>query len=334
MDKIITKERDYFFDNLKGLLIFVVVFGHFIGKMRGNDTIMTLYSFIYMFHMPLFILVSGYFSKKFKANKIIDLILVYLLWQVIIYPVMAGILSNTPIIPSIFKDNLIAMPRYTYWYILSLIAWKIITPILPKNWFVFAVLIVISFIPGLVDGIDWVEFSWGRTLSFYPFFYLGYILDKDNFEKFYCRVPKKIAAISLIGVFAICGFLFVAKDIPVEVLHYKDDYYNLVGDTDDIVMIRSICFALAILTMTFICSLVSKENTILAKWGRNSFIIFITHGVIIKGIVPPGKNISTEAFIMLALAFTYGYCELLSTGILKKYVGKLTNVSVKKLKLN
>ncbi|MGL5330567.1 MAG: acyltransferase family protein [Peptostreptococcaceae bacterium] len=334
MEKIITKERDYFFDNLKGLLIFVVVFGHFIGKMRGDDTIMTLYSFIYMFHMPLFILVSGFFSKKFKFNKVIDLILVYLLWQIIVYPIMANILSNKPILPSIFKDNLIAMPRYTYWYILSLIGWKIITPILPKNWFVFAILVAISFIPGLVDGIDWAEFSWGRTLSFYPFFYLGYILDKDNFEKFYCRVPKKVALVALIGVFLVCGYLFVGKEIPVEVLHYKSDYYDLVQSKDDIVMIRSVCFALAILTMTFICSLVSKENTILAKWGRNSFIIFITHGVLIKAIASPGNNISPEAFIIIGLAFTYGYCEFLSMDIIKKYIGKLTNISFKKLKVD
>lgn len=53
------KERSLYWDTIKGLLIILVVFGH-CGTAVGNN----LLSVIYSFHMPLFILVSGFFSKK------------------------------------------------------------------------------------------------------------------------------------------------------------------------------------------------------------------------------------------------------------------------------
>ena len=53
------KQRSLYWDTLKGLLIILVVLGH-CGTALSNGLI----SAIYAFHMPLFILVSGYFSKK------------------------------------------------------------------------------------------------------------------------------------------------------------------------------------------------------------------------------------------------------------------------------
>lgn len=60
------KERDYLFDNIKGLLIFLVVFGHLISysSFKKIHSIDFIYLSIYIFHMPIFVFISGYFSKK------------------------------------------------------------------------------------------------------------------------------------------------------------------------------------------------------------------------------------------------------------------------------
>jgi len=60
------KERDYLFDNIKGLLILLVVFGHMIESFafKKSTSINVMYYAIYTFHMPIFIFISGYFSKK------------------------------------------------------------------------------------------------------------------------------------------------------------------------------------------------------------------------------------------------------------------------------
>lgn len=63
------KARDYYFDNAKFILIFLVVFGHLMQPFVADyDSVHILYIFIYTFHMPAFILISGYFAKGFRKS--------------------------------------------------------------------------------------------------------------------------------------------------------------------------------------------------------------------------------------------------------------------------
>ena len=50
------EKREYKLDVLKGILIFLVVFAHYKADVYSN--------IIYLFHMPLFFIVSGYFLHK------------------------------------------------------------------------------------------------------------------------------------------------------------------------------------------------------------------------------------------------------------------------------
>ena len=77
----ITNKR-HFIDNIKVVLIFLVVFGHLIERyIDTSDTLMAIYMFIYIFHMPLFIYISGYLSKNVNKSKKIflkDLLIPYI----------------------------------------------------------------------------------------------------------------------------------------------------------------------------------------------------------------------------------------------------------------
>lgn len=63
-----TKERDYFFDNVKAVLMFLVVLGHLLLPIHGESFLVVVKRLIYVFHMPLFVFVSGYFAKTFYKN--------------------------------------------------------------------------------------------------------------------------------------------------------------------------------------------------------------------------------------------------------------------------
>ena len=84
------KERDYFFDNLKAVLIFLVVLGHFLLPIHGESVLVVVKRLIYVFHMPLFVFVSGYFAKKIYKNgqynfkKILYLIKAYIIFVIAI----------------------------------------------------------------------------------------------------------------------------------------------------------------------------------------------------------------------------------------------------------
>ena len=81
-------ERDNFWDSLKFLLIFFVVYGHMIETYAPDGYFnRAMYNFIYIFHMPFFMFISGRFSQirdraKYKKT-IVRLFETYLVFQTI-----------------------------------------------------------------------------------------------------------------------------------------------------------------------------------------------------------------------------------------------------------
>ena len=86
-------ERIYLFDNLKFILIFFVVFGHCI-MIFVNDITLRVYMYIYLFHMPTFVFISGYFFKR-RNKKMLSFIVKYLVFQCL-YLLLASIIDKNP----------------------------------------------------------------------------------------------------------------------------------------------------------------------------------------------------------------------------------------------
>ncbi|GHT59330.1 hypothetical protein FACS1894109_15030 [Spirochaetia bacterium] len=92
------KPRLQYIDLLKAFTIFCVLWGHAIQQFNdGLDwfhcTKNPVFSFIYLFHMPLFFMVSGFFFKSslrlnfglFLRRKALQLLLPWAVWLVIVY---------------------------------------------------------------------------------------------------------------------------------------------------------------------------------------------------------------------------------------------------------
>lgn len=62
------KERNYLFDNLKFLLIVLVVFGHSLEEISLEHNYAIIRAWIYSFHMPVFVFISGYFRKVYDGG--------------------------------------------------------------------------------------------------------------------------------------------------------------------------------------------------------------------------------------------------------------------------
>jgi len=60
----VIKERDALMDTLKFFAIFLVLWGHSIQHFRGGNAYDNpMYVLIYLFYMPLFMIISGFFAK-------------------------------------------------------------------------------------------------------------------------------------------------------------------------------------------------------------------------------------------------------------------------------
>ena len=66
-------KRDPYFDNLKFILILLVVLGHFTTLNLNNLHLASISNIIYSFHMPIFIFISGYFSKHIDRQRKIEI---------------------------------------------------------------------------------------------------------------------------------------------------------------------------------------------------------------------------------------------------------------------
>ena len=80
--------RDLRVDNVRGVLIFLVVAGHFLLPVNGERLTMNLMYLIYSFHMPCFMLVSGYLShgiytreRGFRWDRWVQLLWLFILFK-------------------------------------------------------------------------------------------------------------------------------------------------------------------------------------------------------------------------------------------------------------
>ena len=88
MNYINNMKRDRFWDSLKFILIFFVVYGHMIETYTPDGSFnRAMYNFIYTFHMPFFMFISGRFSqikdRKKYLNGIILILETYIVFQII-----------------------------------------------------------------------------------------------------------------------------------------------------------------------------------------------------------------------------------------------------------
>lgn len=120
-----TVNRESYWDSLKFFLILCVVFGHFLELNNPVGTInRSIFNFIYLFHMPLFVFVSGRFSQMRDKTKYRKSFL-RLLETLIIFQLAAIFLFGD------FSLGWFAGPWFHLWYLLSLIFWRLVIYIYP-----------------------------------------------------------------------------------------------------------------------------------------------------------------------------------------------------------
>jgi fucose 4-O-acetylase-like acetyltransferase len=278
------KTRLPLWDNARYLAITLVVVGHAILRLiDASNTSYSVYLVIYAFHVPVFVLVSGYFAKatppgaKQLKRLVTDLVLPYLIFETI------WTLVRWAVVGSLNLD--LAQPSWTLWFILSLIAWRIALPYLVQLRYPLLISVVVSVWAGYFGAVT-SEFAVSRTLGLLPFFVLGWRLrNSDLTRRWLSWSPATVAwwRIGASAVFAaVAVVVFTGIDfwraIGIRRFLLFDESYPAMGYHEWWAggIRLAVIVAAVILSFAFLV-LVPRRRTVFTDLGQATLYIYLLH---------------------------------------------------------
>lgn len=268
--------RNPYLDNAKAILITLVVIGHPLNSVSaylGG----ALETWIYAFHMPAFVMISGYLSRSFRNDpKQISRLLTSLLAPYLIFQLIHAVL-RVLINGSEFSYNLLK-PSWTLWFLLALFIWRLCTPLLQSLRHPLAIAVTISILAPLAPELD-STLTIGRVLSFLPFFVIGLLGTPERLERIRDFRHKWVAAAVLAGGFVLS--LLTHDLFPVSIFHMSASYEIYGASNIDgmlgriVVLIVSTAACFALLTLT------PKKQYWWTNIGVNSLTVYLLHAPIL-----------------------------------------------------
>ncbi|RIL34208.1 acyltransferase [Staphylococcus equorum] len=322
------KKRDYFFDNARAILIFLVVFGHLLQPYNEASTYLSsLYLTIYSFHMPAFLFISGYFAKKAGEAGYLEKVSKKLL---IPYIIFFGFFSIYYYLTG--KEDSVQFdpfdPVFALWFLLTLFFFHVILVIVKdyKPYFVLPIAIIFSLFAGYSDNIDnYLSFS--RTIMFFPIFYLGYLFTSIHTQNLQNKKFVHIAFINLVTFYIIYTIHpinsdWLLGDSPYMSLEGKQDLYSPFK--------RLLLYFIILATMFSFLNLIPEKEKFFTYIGRRTMHIYLLHGLVIGvvrgfGLHPFKDEISVLTYIYL-LSATCFIVYILSTRFVSKWTNPVINL--------
>lgn len=291
------KKRDTFWDILKGIAIILVVFGHAIQYGSGERFFEEhlyfedkVFIFIYSFHMPLFMLISGYmfyFSiNRYTVKEILisrckglllpifsSTVLIFGVKEIILEGIMQyGIRFTVKSFINLFLGNL--------WFLWAIFYCSLVVLCTKKffkdNLLVYVIIFILSFF-----WKDAYNFSYYKFM--FPFFVIGYFFNKSNGKKYLENVKWKW--VIFCGIIFIGMLTFYNRDSYIYTTgHYilKDNSIRQLGIDMYRMVIGAVGSIFVILFMKKILFVINSEqiNKTLSFIGKNSIGIYIFSGYI------------------------------------------------------
>ena len=320
--------RDYLFDNYKAMLIVLVVIGHFIQPCHENNLLLyTIKYVIYAFHMPAFIFISGYFSKKdIPWKKAVQKLLIpYFVFHFMYYFYYTCFLGlDLPL-------N-VAVPKFTLWYLLALFAWRVITPYFRKVPHGFLVSIGLGLAFGLIP-ISMVALSISRIFVLYPYFLAGLYLDRNKLVELRNKRNRVIGIAGIIAFTVFCATGAKAVGFKVNYFYGKSSYLDMGQGAIDGILVRLLCYGIGFFFIYAIAILMTEKQTRFTKLSSASMAIYLFHGLLYKFFEHKTtilEKVDTIPESIMLLMFCVGLTYLFSRKVFCKFTDVFMNINIKR----
>jgi len=342
MGKIIeANKRDPFLDIIKGITIFLVVFGHCIQYGSGIEYFSNrsffydiTFKIIYSFHMPLFMLVSGYLFyynikkhsiKELIFNRITRLVVPIFAWNGLYY--ITHLLFNTNNV-NIFTEIIYYLKTSftAIWFLWALFYCSMVVIIVNKffkdNILIYILIFCTTFITPDGLGLEGYKYM-------YPYFVIAYLYNKNrdviNNKLLLVKDESKLIAI---------GFIYIALMFFYDYNSYiYTSLYTIIGKSAitqiGIDLYRMVIgFVGSILVLYIVRYLMKKKfitnGVVLSKLGVSSLGIYIISSYINTLILRITTQFQMNYAITFLEASIITLIAYMLTKIIKRF--KVTNI--------
>ena len=299
------KSRDPGFDNLRGILILLVVFGHLLELAPDYPGEFFLRRWIYLFHMPSFLFLAGWFAKFDLRRLMRGLILPYLLFQSLFLLLATGLWGED--VPFRMTE-----PYYGLWFLLVLLFSTLLIPLVrTESKGRMGLTLLLSLLVALLAGyfpIPGTFLALSRFFAFFPWFLLGYYgrhfavplsawCERRNTPK--CFAMGGLALLTLIPLFTL--------DYDPSMLHAAYPPEGYTPWMRLLLMVLSACWILFLFLLAG--GPLARRLPLLTALGQNTLPLYLLHGFVVKSLAAfapafpktlPGALLLTA---VLALAF-------------------------------
>ena len=326
--------RDLCTDNAKALLILLVVIGHLLLPLARTPLVNGLIYLIYSFHMPCFVLLSGFYAKsavrdgRFRWGKLVQFLWLYLIFKLML-DITEGLLAGeVPLWPDLLHES--GAP----WYLLALFFWYLLLPLAARiaqhgAWArggaLLAVLLLCVFGKYGVHLRDF--FAIDRVIGFAPFFFCGYFWQEEGLVRFEHARRRFVYALLLLVLGLGAAFAANTELYQWHLIVYGADYHRYpMSLWPSLWAVNLGWYALAlIMSLGLLALSPGRWIPVWSRIGRYTLQIYILHRPIrdllqYAGVLSP-ERAASPVFLLLLFCFGAALCVLLSS----QFVSKLSS---------
>ena len=265
-------QRSFYWDNLRFYLIVLVVVSHgVIRYSNASGLCASITLFINTFHMPLFIFISGIFHCESNIKRRIIILIGYVFYmKTFNMEFNYLVLGADKNIRLLYEDS-------SPWFLIALAVFCGVTYIVRDidKRYVFGVSIILALLVGYDAEVANSPVI-SRIIAWYPFYYLGSIIERNDVMIFLTKRLSRFIGASFIYMFAVLCICFKSRIWGLWYLMtprlYKTVPYKIGGGGQ---LLHYILVAL--IGISFMTIIPSKQIPGISKWGRNSLSVYMYH---------------------------------------------------------
>ena len=266
------KKRIAWLDNIRFILITLVVMGHFADNFTEKfDAYKSIFLFIYSFHMPLFIFISGILHKN---KNITEKCLFYVSVGFILKIILSLSYQSIGDKPFFYLLSDLYLP----WYLFAMTGFVLLTYLLRERNKYY--ILIISILIACFTGYDYTvgdTLYLSRIVIFFPFYWGGSMINIETLLHLKEHLWKKIIALAVVVLWIYLCFSYIDDLYVLRHLFTGRNYFN------DIVfeygpLMRLLCYGISMLISLSVMLLIPTHYIDgFSSMGERSLHVYFWH---------------------------------------------------------